>query len=77
MDLTLTNPSMIVMNTPAMDLALTNLAYCSHAHLHGFAAYFSHADLHGFAVPGTKLYLAFIADSFVLRQFLCSFWILF
>ncbi|XP_075666378.1 vesicle-fusing ATPase [Castanea sativa] len=45
---------MIVTNTPAADLALTNLAYCSHA------------DLHGFAVPGTKLYLASIADSFVL-----------
>ncbi|XP_050287594.1 vesicle-fusing ATPase-like [Quercus robur] len=45
---------MIVTNTPAADLALTNLAYCSHA------------DLHGFAIPGTKLYLASIADSFVL-----------
>ena len=49
---------MIVTNTPAADLALTNLAYCSHA------------DLHGFAVPGTvsgtELYLASIADSFVL-----------
>ncbi|XP_030971682.1 vesicle-fusing ATPase-like [Quercus lobata] len=45
---------MIVTNTPAADLVLTNLAYCSHA------------DLHGFAVPGTKLYLASIADSFVL-----------
>ncbi|KAL0011536.1 hypothetical protein SO802_006644 [Lithocarpus litseifolius] len=45
---------MIVTNTPAADLALTNLAYCSHA------------DLHGFAVPGTKLHLASIADSFVL-----------
>ncbi|KAE7995693.1 hypothetical protein FH972_000464 [Carpinus fangiana] len=45
---------MIVTNTPAADLALTNLAYCSHA------------DLHGFAVPGTKLFLASIGDSFVL-----------
>ncbi|XP_062160374.1 vesicle-fusing ATPase-like [Alnus glutinosa] len=46
--------NMIVTNTPAADLALTNLAYCSHA------------DLHGFAVPGTKLFLASIGDSFVL-----------
>ncbi|KAB1199510.1 Vesicle-fusing ATPase [Morella rubra] len=46
--------NMIVTNTPAADLALTNLAYCSHA------------DLHGFAVPGTELYLASVADSFVL-----------
>ena len=46
--------NMIVTNTPAADLTLTNLAYCSHA------------DLHGFAVPDTKLYLASIADSFVL-----------
>jgi hypothetical protein len=45
---------MIVTNTPAVDLALTNLAYCSHA------------DLHGFAVPGTKLFLASIGDAFVL-----------
>ena len=36
---------------------LTNLAYCSYA------------DLHGFAVLGTKLYLASIADSFVLSRF--------
>ena len=50
------NP-IIVTNTPAADLALTNLAYCSHT------------DLHGFAVPGTKLYLASIADSFVLSGF--------
>ncbi|KAF3966512.1 hypothetical protein CMV_009396 [Castanea mollissima] len=42
---------MIVTNTSAADLALTNLAYCSHA------------DLHGFVVPGTKLYLASITDS--------------
>ena len=41
-------------NTPAANLALTNLAYCLHA------------DLHGFVVPGTKLDLASIADSFVL-----------
>ena len=45
---------MIVTNTPAADLTLTNLAY------------YSHADLHGFAVPSTKLYLASIGDSFVL-----------
>uniref|UniRef100_A0A2N9EP13 Vesicle-fusing ATPase n=1 Tax=Fagus sylvatica TaxID=28930 RepID=A0A2N9EP13_FAGSY len=45
---------MIVTNTPAPDLALTNLAYCSHA------------DLHGFSIPGTKFFLASIADSFVL-----------
>ena len=48
---------MIVTNTPAADLALTNLTYCSHA------------DLHGFADLGTKLYLASIADSFVLSRF--------
>ena len=47
----------IVTNTPAANLALTNLAYCLHA------------DLHGFAIPGTKLYLASIADSFVLSRF--------
>ena len=45
---------MIVTNTLAANLALTNLAYCSHA------------DLHGFAIPGTKLYLA---NSFVLSRF--------
>ena len=45
---------MFVMNIPAADLTLTNLAYCSHA------------DLHGFAVLGAKLYLASIVDSFVL-----------
>ena len=49
---------MIVTNTPAADLILTNLAYCSHA------------DLHGFAILGTKLYLASIADSFVLSGFM-------
>ena len=48
---------MIVTNTPAADLALMNLAYCSHT------------DLHGFAVPSTKLYLTSIADSFVLSGF--------
>ncbi|KAK3431413.1 hypothetical protein EUGRSUZ_E03294 [Eucalyptus grandis] len=46
--------AMIVTNTPAADLALTNLAYCCPS------------DLHHFAVPGTKLSLASIADSFVL-----------
>ena len=45
---------MIVTNTSMADLALTNLGYCSHA------------NLHGFAIPGTKLYLASIVDSFVL-----------
>nr|POF12430.1 cytochrome p450 87a3 [Quercus suber] len=39
---------LIMLNTPAADLALTNLAYCSHNDFHGFAAYCSHADLHGF-----------------------------
>ncbi|XP_050370156.1 vesicle-fusing ATPase [Argentina anserina] len=46
--------TMIVTNTPAADLALTNLAYCSPL------------DLQKFAIPGTKLNLALIADSFVL-----------
>ena len=46
--------SMIVTNTPMADLALTNLAYCSHA------------DLHGFVVPSTKVHLASITDSFIL-----------
>ena len=46
--------TMIVTNTPAADLALTNLAYCSPS------------DLHNFAVPGTKLFLALVADSSVL-----------
>jgi len=46
--------TMIVTNTPGADLALTNLAYCSPS------------DLHNFAVPGTKLFLALVADSFVL-----------
>ena len=48
---------MIVMNTLPAVLALMNLTY------------YSHADLHGFAVLGTKLYLASIADSFVLSGF--------
>nr|POF19803.1 hypothetical protein CFP56_24799 [Quercus suber] len=30
------DPGKIVTNTPATDLALTNLAYCLHADLHGF-----------------------------------------
>ena len=46
--------SMSMTNTPAADLTLMNLTYCSHA------------DLHGFTVPSTKLYLASIVDSFVL-----------
>lgn len=45
---------MIVTNTPAPDLALTNLAYCSAS------------DLQNYAVPGTKLFLALVGDSFVL-----------
>ena len=48
--------SMIVTNTLTADLTLTNLANCSHA------------DFHGFAIPGTKLYLASISDSFVLSR---------
>uniref|UniRef100_A0A6N2KUQ6 Vesicle-fusing ATPase n=1 Tax=Salix viminalis TaxID=40686 RepID=A0A6N2KUQ6_SALVM len=43
---------MIVTNTPGADLAVTNLAYCSPS------------DLHNFAVPGTKLFLALVANSF-------------
>ncbi|KAJ6728583.1 VESICULAR-FUSION PROTEIN NSF [Salix koriyanagi] len=46
--------TMIVTNTPGADLAVTNLAYCSPS------------DLHNFAVPGTKLFLALVANSFVL-----------
>ncbi|OAY26193.1 vesicle-fusing ATPase [Manihot esculenta] len=46
--------TMIVTNTPAADLALTNLAYCSAS------------DLHNFAVPGTKFFMALIGDYFVL-----------
>ncbi|XP_014510227.1 vesicle-fusing ATPase [Vigna radiata var. radiata] len=46
---------MRVTNTPSSDLVLTNLAYCSPS------------DLRNFAVPGHKnLYLATVADSFVL-----------
>ncbi|ESW31318.1 hypothetical protein PHAVU_002G228500 [Phaseolus vulgaris] len=46
---------MRVTNTPSTDLVLTNLAFCSPS------------DLRNFAVPGHKnLYLATIADSFVL-----------
>ncbi|XP_058095397.1 vesicle-fusing ATPase [Magnolia sinica] len=44
---------MIVTNTPAADLALTNFAYCSAA------------DLRKFSVPGSKLFFASIADSVV------------
>ncbi|CAL1397980.1 unnamed protein product [Linum trigynum] len=46
---------MRVTNTPSTDLALTNLAYCSAT------------DLHNFAVPGTKLFMALIADRVVLN----------
>ncbi|KAG5023338.1 Vesicle-fusing ATPase [Glycine max] len=46
--------SMRVTNTPASDLALTNLAFCSPS------------DLRNFAVPGhNNLYLAAVADSFI------------
>ncbi|KAK9906961.1 hypothetical protein M0R45_002575 [Rubus argutus] len=44
--------TMTVTNTPAADLALTNLAHCSPL------------DLQTFAIPGTKLNLALIGDSF-------------
>ncbi|TQD71138.1 hypothetical protein C1H46_043333 [Malus baccata] len=47
---------MTVTNTPAAELALTNLAYCSPA------------DLQNFAIPGTKLNLASVGDSFVLTS---------
>lgn len=46
--------TMIVTNTPAADLALTNLAYCSPT------------DLQNFAIPGTRLNLASVGDAFVL-----------
>ncbi|KAK9906958.1 hypothetical protein M0R45_002573 [Rubus argutus] len=48
--------TMIVTNTPAADLALTNLAYCSPL------------DLQTFAIPGTKLNLALIGDSFSIQK---------
>lgn len=48
------NINMIVTNTPAADLALTNFAYCASS------------EISKFAVPGTGLALALIADSFVL-----------
>ncbi|GKV10913.1 hypothetical protein SLEP1_g22217 [Rubroshorea leprosula] len=46
--------SMIVTNTPASVLVLTNLAYCSPA------------DHHGFGVPGSQLFLANVANVCVL-----------
>lgn len=46
--------TMIVTNTPAKDLAYTNLAYCSPS------------DLRQFAVPGSDLFLALVGDVFVL-----------
>ncbi|XAR68334.1 Vesicle-fusing ATPase [Bertholletia excelsa] len=46
--------TMIVTNTPARDLAWTNLAYCSPS------------DLRSFVVPGSKLALALLGDVFVL-----------
>ncbi|GLT51404.1 hypothetical protein SLA2020_248170 [Shorea laevis] len=46
--------NMIVTNTPASDLALTNLAYCSPA------------DHRGFGVPGSELSLANVGDVFIL-----------
>ncbi|KAK9268271.1 hypothetical protein L1049_010714 [Liquidambar formosana] len=48
--------TMIVTNTPAPDLALTNLAYCSPS------------DLRNFSVPGSKLFLALVGDTFVLHN---------
>ncbi|KAI3889968.1 hypothetical protein MKW92_037270 [Papaver armeniacum] len=45
------NINMIVTNTPAADLALTNFAYCASS------------EISKFAVPGTGLALALIADS--------------
>ncbi|KAE8637353.1 hypothetical protein CSA_011903, partial [Cucumis sativus] len=42
--------TMIVTNTPAQDLAVTNLAYCSAS------------DLQNYAVPGTKLFLALLGE---------------
>ncbi|OWM77456.1 hypothetical protein CDL15_Pgr016853 [Punica granatum] len=45
---------MIVTNTPAAELALTNFAYCSPS------------DLQNFSVQGTKLHLASVGDAFVL-----------
>ncbi|VFQ69081.1 unnamed protein product [Cuscuta campestris] len=45
---------MIVTNTPAKDLAYTNLAYCSPA------------DLRNFVVPGSNLAYALVANAFVL-----------
>ncbi|XP_071907411.1 vesicle-fusing ATPase [Coffea arabica] len=46
--------TMIVTNTPAADLALTNLAYCSPS------------DLRNFVVPGSRLAYALVGDTFVL-----------
>ncbi|KAK9085279.1 hypothetical protein Sjap_025690 [Stephania japonica] len=46
--------TMTVTNTPAAELALTNLAYCAPS------------DVSKFAVPGSKLVLGLVADSFVL-----------
>ncbi|KAF8411147.1 hypothetical protein HHK36_003690 [Tetracentron sinense] len=43
--------TMIVTNTPAADLALTNFAYCSPS------------DIRRFSVPGSKLFLALVGDS--------------
>ncbi|KAL5836819.1 hypothetical protein ACOSQ3_013988 [Xanthoceras sorbifolium] len=65
--------TMIVINTPAPDLALTNLGYCSAS------------DLPNFRVPNSNLFLASVAgDSFVLSlaypflsflfQFVCYFY---
>lgn len=47
-------PTMKVTSTPSTELALTNLAYVSSS------------DLPNFAVPGSKLFLALIGNSFVL-----------
>ncbi|ESQ38107.1 hypothetical protein EUTSA_v10028462mg [Eutrema salsugineum] len=46
--------TMTVTNTPSADLAFTNLAYCSSS------------DIRQFSVPGSDLFLANVADSFIL-----------
>ncbi|XWS15741.1 hypothetical protein CRYUN_Cryun34aG0027800 [Craigia yunnanensis] len=53
--------TMIVTGTPSVDLALTNLAYCSPS------------DFHSFAVPGSKLFLANIGDAFFTRYVIVAF----
>ncbi|KAK9089267.1 hypothetical protein Scep_028349 [Stephania cephalantha] len=48
--------TLTVTNTPAAELALTNLAYCAPS------------DLSKFAVPGSKLVLGLVADSYTAHQ---------